>query len=382
MMVSGTRWRRTVSARLLQWYARHRRDLPWRRDADSYRVWVSEVMLQQTRIERAVPYYERFMKRFPDVASLARAAENDVLAVWSGLGYYRRCRQLHAAARVIVDEHDGVFPVNLDDALALPGVGRYTAGAVLSIAHNTPVPALDGNVERVLTRLLTLRGDPRRAAISRRLREEAMGLIPAGCAGDFNQALMEFGALVCTPAAPACTRCPLTRLCDARREGDPARYPERPAGRKTVDVTLGVIVVLRGPRVLVTRAPEAQSADSAIPPYLRGLWNFPLLELDGPSNAPAALEARLRRSWGGTVRVVGELGSVRHSITFRRLTIHAWEARVSLFPRRRARPEGVKVSGAVWRWARVCELGPRLAVPSMAWKVVRLLESRAVAKTW
>src|SRR5512136_569268 len=222
---------RALRRALLGWYARRRRALPWRGVRDPYRIWVSEVMLQQTRIATATPYYHAFLGRFPTLAALARARPADVLEAWSGLGYYRRARSLHAAAREVVREHGGRVP---DDPAAferLPGVGRYTAGAVLSIAYGRPLPALDGNAARVLSRLEALPATMRDPAGARRLWALAAARVPADRPGDWNQALMELGATVCTPRAPRCAACPLRRHCRALALGRVDRLPP-PAVRR------------------------------------------------------------------------------------------------------------------------------------------------------
>ena len=201
--------RRSLRSTLLRWYRKNRRDLPWRRTADPYAVWVSEIMLQQTRVETVLPYYARFLERFPDASRLADATEDDVLASWSGLGYYRRARALHQGARVVMERHDGKLPRDPADLRRLPGVGRYTAGAIASVAFGLPEPILDGNVRRVLARIFAVDGvrlGP--AAEERELWGLAASLVQGSAPGDLNQALMELGALICTPRAPACPACP------------------------------------------------------------------------------------------------------------------------------------------------------------------------------
>ncbi|MBI3014235.1 MAG: A/G-specific adenine glycosylase, partial [Candidatus Tectomicrobia bacterium] len=211
---------------LLKWFSCSHRDLPWRRTSDPYRIWIAETMLQQTRIPTALPYYERFVARFPDVAALARAPEQEVLRLWSGLGYYSRARNLHRAAQTVVEEHQGRMPDSYEAILRLPGIGRYTAGAVLSIAFGLPYPVVDGNVSRVLTRLFRISGDPKCARVSRRLWEKARELLSEKRPGDFNQALMEIGSLICTPTKPRCNSCPLEPWCEARRHGEQEDYPQ------------------------------------------------------------------------------------------------------------------------------------------------------------
>ena len=200
---------------LLLWYGAARRRLPWRDNLDSYRVWISEVMLQQTTVKTVVPYYEKFLGAFPTVADLAAAPIDQVLSRWSGLGYYSRARNLHAAARVIVRDHGGRFPTGPEEALALPGVGAYTAAAILSIAHGLPMAVVDGNVARVLARLLAIRGPIKSSAVRKRLWTSAAVFLDPSAPGDFNQAMMELGATVCTPKSPLCGECPVASWCEA-----------------------------------------------------------------------------------------------------------------------------------------------------------------------
>ncbi len=214
-----------LTRRLLDWYDASKRELPWRATADAYRVWVSEIMLQQTQVATVLPYYERFLAAFPTVSRLAEAPLDEVLRLWSGLGYYRRARSLHAAARVVVERHGGSFPSALEAALALPGVGRYTAGAVLSIAYGLRLPAVDANAERVLSRVFVIEGDTRVGPAKRDLHAIAAKTAPADRPGDHNQALMELGARLCTPRRPQCTECPLADLCQARASGMEERFP-------------------------------------------------------------------------------------------------------------------------------------------------------------
>ena len=210
---------RTFQSRLLAWFRTHRRELPWRASRDPYRIWVAEIMLQQTRIAAVIPYYDRFLRRFPDVRALARARQPEVLKFWSGLGYYSRARNLHAAAKTIVAKHNGEFPRDLEAALSLPGIGNYTAAAVLSIAYDEPFAVLDGNVARVLARLGAVRGDLREPRAWQNLSNAAQQLLARGAASDWNQALMELGETICTPQSPRCAACPISRWCDAHAQG-------------------------------------------------------------------------------------------------------------------------------------------------------------------
>src|SRR5262245_36972849 len=227
---------RKIRAKLLAWYDRNGRDLPWRRTRDPYAIWVSEVMLQQTQVKTVLGRYAHFLGRFPSVGALARAREADVLHAWQGLGYYSRARRLHQAARAVHERHAGLIPRSREGLLRLPGVGAYSAGAVASIAFGERVPVVDGNVVRVLTRLFALAGDPGRAPLRARLWDIASELVPDGRPGDFNQALMELGATLCTPRGPASGRCPLARECRARARGTADRLPELPARARTTEV--------------------------------------------------------------------------------------------------------------------------------------------------
>src|SRR4051794_28541882 len=277
---------------LLTWFDQHRRDLPWRRTSDPYKIWLSEVMLQQTRVETVLPFYNRFLERFPTVEDLARAEVEDVLASWSGLGYYRRARQLHAAARRIAEA--GSFPATVEGLLALPGVGAYTAAAVASIAFGVAAPVMDGNVERVLSRCLALAEDPRASGPRQRLLAAAAGLLDPRRPGDSNQALMELGATLCSPRRPKCLLCPLHPECRASREGDPELYPLPKAKRAGERHRLLVAVVEDARGVLLFRRPE----DSSL---LAGTWELPwvTLERDGVAEAIDDPGAALAGRYGG-----------------------------------------------------------------------------------
>lgn len=300
---------------LLAWFAANRRALPWRRDRDPYRVWISEAMLQQTRVGTVIPYYERFLARWPDVASLAAADEEDVVAAWSGLGYYRRARSLHAAARAVVARHAGRLPRSREALLALPGFGPYTAGAVASIAHGLAEPVVDGNVARVFARLFAIDLEHGTKALGDELWRRARELVPASGAGDWNQALMELGALVCTPREPACGACPLARHCLALREERTGELPRARRRPQPLDVDLLVVVVARGDELLLERRPERGR--------MARMWQLPTAEpADEPRLHPRELPRAVAR--GGE-----ELGSVRHSITRHRIRARVERGRAS-----------------------------------------------------
>ncbi|MFH1567814.1 MAG: A/G-specific adenine glycosylase [Gemmatimonadota bacterium] len=321
---------------LLAWYAHHRRALPWRDAGDPYRVWLSEIMLQQTRVDQMGAYFERFVTRFPDLAALAAAPEDEVLKAWEGLGYYARARNLHRAARRMVAEHGGRVPERYADLLALPGVGPYTAAAVSSIAFDGDHPVLDGNVTRVLCRLLRVEEEPRRAAVRARLIAAGERLLAPARAGDFNQAMMELGATVCTPARPGCDRCPVADLCRARQElDDPARLPlkvPRPP-RPHFEVTAGLI--WKGRRLLLAQRPPGG--------MLGGLWEFPGGKQEAGETLEDCLAREIREELDVEIEVGEHLVSVDHGYTHLTITLHAFEARYAAGTPR-------AIGCAAWQW--------------------------------
>jgi A/G-specific adenine glycosylase len=305
---------------LLAWYRRHARRLPWRETRDPYRIWVSEVMLQQTQVATATPYYEHFLARFPTVAALAKAPIDDVLTAWAGLGYYRRARSLHAAAATVVREHGGVVPAEAEAFGALPGVGRYTTGAVLSIAHGVRLPVLDGNVARVLARWHAQPLQVKRPADARVLWEMASTLVPARASqsGDWNQALMELGATVCTPRGPKCDACPVARWCAAHAAGRAEAYPPPAERRATVRVKRAVAWIEHRSRVLVVRRSGKR---------LAGLWEMPGVDVTRWADAAAALADALRElGVHATLRGTGL--RVKHSITHHAIEARVWRGEV------------------------------------------------------
>lgn len=256
---------------LLDWYAVNKRDLPWRRDRDPYRIWVSEVMLQQTRVDTVIPYYERFMRRFPTIRDLAEAPEEEVLKLWEGLGYYSRARNLQAGARQVVERHGGVVPDDKAALSALKGIGPYTAGAILSIAFDKPEPAVDGNVMRVLSRYFLLTDDIAKPSARTRIERLAASIIPEGRAGDFNQAVMELGALVCTPKSPGCLLCPVRDGCAGRAAGMERELPVKSKAKPPrPEARMAALVEGRGRhagKVLVRRRPDSG--------LLARMWELP-----------------------------------------------------------------------------------------------------------
>jgi A/G-specific adenine glycosylase len=343
---------REIRRRLLEHYDLNRRDLPWRGESDPYRIWVSEVMLQQTRVQTVIPYYRRWLERFPDLGALALADEDEVLRLWEGLGYYSRARNLHQAARVVRDRHGSALPSDLDTLRELPGFGTYTAGAVASIAFGAVTPAVDGNVRRVLSRLFDA-ADPS----ARELGESAERLVDPTRPGDFNQALMELGATVCTPRAPRCGECPLVTLCRAHAHGTVDRRP-RPRTRKEVPHRTFSVAVIgdEAGRVLLTRRPRAG--------LLGGLWAFPEAEV---GEAHAAMDAALARAQelGLRCRAEAPLPAVRHAFTHLHATYIPWLLR----------PEKGVANGGDGHW--VLPDAPDVALPTAQKKILSSLNDRS-----
>jgi A/G-specific adenine glycosylase len=317
---------RTFQSRLLAWFRAHRRELPWRASRDPYRVWVAEIMLQQTRIAAVLPYYERFLRRFPDVRALARSRQAEVLKAWSGLGYYSRARNLHAAAKTIVANHKGEFPRELEGALSLPGIGRYTAAAVLSIAYNAPLAVLDGNVARVLARLGAVRGDPRAPRAWRSLSQTAQQLLAREAASDWNQALMELGETICTPQSPQCAACPISRWCEAHSQALVNEIPAPRTKRAAVNIKIAA-GILRDPQnhTLLVKDPGAH--DRVL---FSRMWQFPAIEVK--RNARSELARYLRATLGVNGITLEALPEARHSVTFRNVTLLPFLARVEQLP--------------------------------------------------
>lgn len=326
---------------LCAWFAASARDLPWRRTRDPYAIWVSETMLQQTQVATVIPYWERFLARFPDPTALAEASDSELLAHWSGLGYYSRARNLRAAARAIAEQYHGRLPRRLDELLGLPGIGRYTAGAILSIAFGEAAALVDGNVARVLSRLFALEAPLGGALAQRQLWALAEQLVPpAGLGPDgpgaWNQALMELGALLCVPAQPRCLLCPLERWCAARQQGRQAELPRRAERPEPLSVELELLWVLDRQRLLLHRRPEGGR--------LAGLCDLPTRE-------PAGAGRLYPAEWPHAGLESGEfLGELRHSITRHRIVARVFAGRCST-------PGGALPPAAGLQWVPESRLG-------------------------
>ena len=306
-----------LAADLLRWYDANARVLPWRSDPSPYRSWVSEVMLQQTQVETVIPYFERFMQRFPTLESLAKAEQAEVLQLWEGLGYYSRARNLHKAAQLVWQEHEGELPHTYTELRELPGVGRYIASAIASIAFQQPVPALDANCRRVYIRLLNLQMPLGTPALEHILWRYAQQLLPQERPGDFNQAVMELGERICKPKSPLCEQCPLQTTCLAFTQGTPSSLPKRQAKPPVPHYTVTAAVITQGELVLITQRPPNG--------LLGGLWEFPggKLELQD-ANLEDCLKREIWEELGLEIVVEYDFGVYRHAYTHFRITLHAF----------------------------------------------------------
>ena len=307
-----------IAGQLCRWYGRSARTLPWRANREPYRVWVSEIMLQQTRVETAGPYFKRFLAKFPTVHTLAAAPLDAVLKTWEGLGYYSRARNMHLAAAEIVNR-GGLIPSDVQQLLALPGIGRYTAGAIASIAFGRDEPVLDGNVTRVLCRLFAIAGNPKSPRIARRLWRVAGELLPRGRAGEFNQAVMDLGATICTPRGPRCGDCPLRRHCRALAAGRQEKLPTSIKKRALPHHTIVAGVIVKGRRLLIDRRAACG--------LLGGLWEFPGGKVEPGETHVEALQREIREEVGLEAVVGEKIGVVRHAYSHFKITMHVYRCR-------------------------------------------------------
>lgn len=324
-----------ISAALLAWYARHGRVLPWRGETDAYKIWVSEIMLQQTRVETVIPYYTRWLERFPTLAALASASQQEVLQAWEGLGYYSRGRNLHRAAGEVMVKHGGNLPASLEELRRLPGIGEYTAAAIASIAFGRDAAALDGNIRRVLARLFDLQSALKSPEFEQQVRELAQALLPPGRAGDYNQALMDLGATLCTPRTPGCARCPLMDFCLARQRGVQEQRPVREKHPPVPLYTVTAAIIRRDGRLLLARRPQQG--------LLGGLWEFPGGKVEEEESLPACLQRELREELGVEVTVGEELGIFRHAYTHYRVRLHAFSCTLVS-----GEPQPIQPSALAW----------------------------------
>ena len=347
--------RRRFAARLVSWYAKHKRDLAWRRDAhDPYRVWISETLLQQTQVATVIPYYQRFLARFPTVRALARANLDDVLKAWEGAGYYARARNLHRAAQEIVARYSGRIPQTVEELLALPGIGRYTAGAIASIAFNRDAPILDGNVTRVLCRYFTIADNPKNAGTQKELWRLAEELLPHDRASKFNQALMDLGATICTPKSPSCADCPLNRGCAARRLGIQEQLPSKLEKKKGPHHQVAVGIIWKRGKILIAKRFAKD--------LLGGLWEFPGGHQEKGESLAQCVKREVREELDITVKVEKEFAVVDHAYSHFSITLHAFHCRW-----RRGRPRAIGC--AAWKWVSPRELS-RYAFPAANRRII------------
>ena len=304
------------SDKILQWYKGNGRKLPWRGHPDPYAVWVSEIMLQQTRVETVIPYFKRWMMRFPSIADLANATEREVLSLWEGLGYYSRARNLHKAARLVVDDHDGELPRDLPSLRKLPGIGRYTAGAIASMAFNLDEATLDGNLRRIFARVFDV-AQPADASTGQKiLWGLAQENLPAGRAGDYNQALMDLGAIICLPRNPTCLLCPLSELCRSRIGGIQEQRPVLKLRPKVPHYTVTAAVLQRDGKVLLAKRPSKG--------LLGGMWEFPGGKVEQGETLEVCLVREIREETGAEIRVGEAFGIYQHAYTHFSITLHAF----------------------------------------------------------
>lgn len=310
-----------ISEKLLAWYEQNKRSLPWRDHPDPYHIWVSEIMAQQTRLETVIPYYQRWMERFPDIRSVAQAEQGKVLQLWEGLGYYSRARNLHRAAQLVVERHDGQLPSDLDALIALPGIGRYTAGAITSLAFGQDQPLVDGNVKRVLARLTNVQEAVNTSAGEKQVWQLAHELLPSGKAADFNQALMDLGATICLPRKPNCTICPLAGECQANILGRQDELPRKKPKAKVPHYTVTGAVIQHEEQVLIAQRP----ADG----LLGSMWEFPGGKQEEGEDLTTCLQREIKEELGVRINVGSKLGIFRHAYTHFKVTLHAFHCQLN-----------------------------------------------------
>lgn len=333
---------------LLRWYDEHARMLPWRGIHNAYHTWVSETMLQQTRVETVLSYYQRFIDRFPTVEALAAAPEDEVLKLWEGLGYYRRARNLHRGARQVAEELGGVIPSDVKELLKISGIGEYTAGAIASIAYDRCVPAVDGNVIRVVSRVRGIRQNVGIPSVKRQITKAAAELVPQERPGDFNQAMMDLGATICVPGTPSCERCPVAEMCEACREGDAEDIPELPRKNPPKVIDYDLCLIYNGDRVLMRQRTETM---------LQGLWIYPMIE---EHHTAKQLPALVKRRIGLPVADIQPAGEAKHVFTHQ-----VWQMKIYTMSTTAEAPDG-------WRFVTLEEM-QALTIPTAVKKAKEIV---------
>jgi A/G-specific adenine glycosylase len=350
-----------ISNSLFAWFRANARDLPWRTNRTPYRVWLSEMMLQQTQVETVIPYFERFLARFSTIDDLAAAPIGDVLKLWEGLGYYARARNLHKAAQVIVNDLHGEWPRTVEGLLTLPGIGRYSAGAIASLAFDVRAPVLDGNVIRVLCRLFAIERDPKDAKVREELWQLAEALLPSpnvgeaagagavpavlgvrGSAGEFNEALMELGALICTPRNPKCDVCPLAKQCQAKKHHLQDQLPLKTKRKPLPHFDVTAAVIRKNGRLLIAQRPFGGR--------LGGLWEFPGGKVEPGETLPQCLRREIKEELGVRIKVGKPITSIEHAYTHFKITLYAFECELMS-----GKPQALQVED--FKWVRMSELG-------------------------
>ncbi len=333
---------RTVATKLLPWFARNKRCMPWRSNRTPYRVWISELMLQQTRVDQVIPYFNRFMKRFPSLKSLAAASQEEVLKQWEGLGYYSRARNLHKTAQIISRDFRGRFPRTAEEIIKLPGIGSYTTAAIGSLAFNLDLAVVDGNVIRVLSRLFAYTKDTRSTTAKKEIQQLADALLVKGDAGNFNEAMMELGATICLPKNPRCTDCPMSKVCLGHESGRPIDYPIKAPKKKVPHIIVGAAVV-------TNRKGEVLIAQRRNEDMLGGLWEFPGGKQEIGETIQQCIVRELKEELGINIETGAFLITVKHAYSHFTMQMHTYFAKI-----KSGRPRPIECQD--YRWIEISEL--------------------------
>jgi A/G-specific adenine glycosylase len=326
---------------LISWYNDEFRDLPWRQTSNPYNIWISEIMLQQTQVKKVIPYYERFIEAFPTVKHLADADLDNVLKLWEGLGYYARARNLYKAAKVVVEQFNNTFPTNVEDVKSLPGIGDYSAAAIMSIAYGADMPVIDGNVNRVLSRLFRVDVDPKSTEGRQLMQQKAELLFAHGQAGTYNQAIMELGAMICTPKSPKCLLCPVNDLCEAQQYNQQSDYPVKSPKKQRPHKQIAVGIVFKGNEILIDqRKPEGM---------LGGLWEFPGGHVQDGESHQQAVVREVKEELDVDVVVKAHFATIEHQYSHFTISLHAY-----LCDYKSGRPKAIECDD--WKWVKKEEL--------------------------